>query len=238
MSERYGWRVWLMLAALGVLYLLAAATEVQAQVGLTITLPEQPPFPRGPAGSVHLQATVTDHGLPIGAMCDVDVATSNVDSVHPDTNVIVTSNGDQVFAFDVEDGEGAVHNTAGTLTIGDTITVAVQLGADRVSSLGMEIIFTCNPSTEPPSTTTTSTEPPSSTTTTTSNGATTTTDPPVTTTTMPVGCPLDDGTPAPCGVDSGFGAPGEPSIWPVTVLGIVALLFIGAMLYAAFRSRP
>ena len=195
---------------------LGLSSGAQAQVGgLTITLPEQPPYPRGPAGSVHLQATVTDHGLPIGAMCDVDVATSNSDSIHPNTNVIVTSNGDQVTAFDVEDGEGAVHQTRGTLTIGDTITVAVQLGAHEVSSLGMEIIFTCNP----PTTTTppTTVPPPSSiTTTTTSDGTTTTssTSPATTTTETPEG-----------GVPAGGGS--EASVSDVATQLWLALLVIG-----------
>jgi len=137
-----------------------------------------------------------------GWVCDVVGFGDNGESTHPDTNAIVSSNGDSVIILDWERvANTRTEATNGTLTLGATITVAIQVGEDRVASGGLEIRFTCNPQQPPPITTTTSsTLPESSTTlppeTTTTVGSPSTTLP-VTTTTEPP--PIN-------GIDTGGGA--------------------------------
>ncbi len=93
----------------------------------------------------------------VGGTCDVVVAGENNGSVHPDSDIIVTS-ANTVTVLDVE-REANVGNIPadGPLTLDTAVTVSVQLGADGVFSGGtLAVTFDC---TAPPPPTTTTTPP-------------------------------------------------------------------------------
>ena len=133
----------------------------------------------------------------------------------PDSNAIATSNGDSVTIPDWERAaDTRTPATNGTLTLGATVVISIQVGADGVASGGLEIQFTCNPPVSPPTTTITSAPEPSTTT-------TTVDEPPATTTTLsppPVG-----------GVPAGGGSEAIASVSDVATQLGVALLVIGAV---------
>lgn len=116
---------------------------------------------RGANGTTHQLAT---EPVPnVGMVCTVTITATNNQSVHPNTDIVVSSGTSTVTAPDVEhDADGIIH-AAGSLTLGETVTVAVRLGADGVFSGGMTAMFACV--TPPPVTTTTTTAPPVTTTT-------------------------------------------------------------------------
>ena len=212
--ERYGPKVWLLVLALGVLYLVAAATEVPAQPiePLDVDLPITTVI-RGAPGSVHLVGTIDAEA---GQSCVAELSEfRNQDSFNANNDILV---GPVTFA-NVESGTFDPDPLSFTAT--GPIPVAVRLGADRVFSAGFLLEVTCNP----PTTTTTATEPPPSTTSTVVPPTVTTT-PPVTTTTL---SPPPEG-----GVPAGGGSEADTyNWWPAVALGGVALLFAGALVAAA-----
>ena len=162
---------------------------------------------RADEGSVTLiTEQVTPDGL-AGQVCNVDVEADNNSSVHPDNDVIVDS-ANTVTVFDVEAAPGTVIPADGLLTLGDTITVSLRMGSDRVFSADGLLVLNCSP----PKTTTSTTTSTTSTTTTVPDtttsfhvdtcvelgGCVTTTVPTTTTTTIPR---TPDPDPKPCDFD-------------------------------------
>ena len=198
--ERYGPKVWLLVLALGVLYLVVAATEVPAQPlePLDVDLPITTVL-RGPPGSVHLVGTIDARA---GDECVAELSEfRNQDSMHPGNDILV---GPTTFA-DVESGTFQAAGLSFTAT--GPIPVAVRLGADGVFSAGFLLEVTCNPP-ESITTTTTTTTPPGFTTTT----SVTSTIPATTTTLSP---PPEGGVPA------GGGSEADSAVWPWVVASIV-----------------
>lgn len=81
----------------------------------------------------------------VGRTCEIEVVVTNQSSVHPGNNLIVASDGSSVTVEGVEDEAGGVSTVAGSITLGDTITVSVFLGRDSISSLGSNLSVTCAP---------------------------------------------------------------------------------------------
>ena len=100
-----------------------------------------------------------------GASCAIEVDVANNESVHEDTELIITSGDDVVTVPDVESEPGIVIIQEGELVLGETVVVAVRLGPDGISSGGYSVDFLCPE--EPPTSTTTPTTTMSTTTTTT-----------------------------------------------------------------------
>lgn len=98
---------------------------------------------RGDPGSVHLVGTDTVDPEDVGLACDVTVTGGNNQSIHPNTDILIDSGTDQAVAPDVERDADGIIDTAGTLVLGDTITVSVRLGADGVFSGGFTVVFAC-----------------------------------------------------------------------------------------------
>ena len=132
---------------------------------------------RGDSGSEHL---LYDGPMPAsGQRCFVTATDAgNNTSVHPGNDLRLDSNGQAVNFFDVERAPNVSTPGDQSILLGDTGTVTLILGPDRVYSADLVLMFDC----EPVQTTTTST---TTTTTTTVPEVTTTTQPEVTTTTQP-----------------------------------------------------
>lgn len=119
----------------------------------------------------------------VGATCTGFSETANNSSVHPNTELILTSGGRSVTIPNVEEFPGEQVDIAGEVVLGESIRVDLRISDDGVSSGGFIVTLNCEPL-PPPTTTvapTTTTAPPA--TTTTAPPATTTTVPPATTTT-------------------------------------------------------
>jgi hypothetical protein len=97
----------------------------------------------------------------VGWSCDVVAAGENNESVHPNNDIIVRSGDSSVELLDVEREAGAVTEGSGTVTLGETLTVHVRFGADKVFSGGMVLSIDCP---TPPAPTTTTTTPATTTT--------------------------------------------------------------------------
>ena len=195
------WTAGLLVAVIAGVVLTAGAVGAQEGpelLSVTVTI-DIDTIVRGDLGYTEVVRTLTPADLDAepGWVCTLVGFGDNGKSTHPDTNAFIGSNGDVVI---IPDWERAANTrtaaTNGTLTLGSTITVAIQVGGDRVASGGLEIQFTCNPPGQPTTTTTPTTVPtpptPSPTTTTTSVEAAPppTTAPPATPTTLsepPVG---------------------------------------------------
>ena len=218
------WTVGGLLALLAFTALLAAKAQAQtAPESVTVTV-DIDTRSTGAPGTIDPLLTLTPADLEaeVGWMCGLVVFGDNGRSTHPDTNIIITSNGDSVTALDVE----RVANSRtpafnGTLTLGPSIVISRQVGPDEIASGGLEIQFTCSNQPTTTTTSTTLTEPPATTTTTATTGTTTTSAPPVTTITVP----------APTGVNTGGGS-ADGSGW--ILAAIVIAVLAGAALIGAF----
>jgi hypothetical protein len=133
----------------GCLVLLAAPAAAQSlpTVILSQTIRDAP-------GSVHVISVSNVDPAIVGSTCDVTITGENNASVHPNSDILISS-ANQVAVRDVERAAGAEDLPAdGTLELGTTITVSVQLGGDGVFSGGLlEATFACTPPTPPPSVT-------------------------------------------------------------------------------------
>ena len=159
---------------------------------------------RGDEGEIFRVASVdVDPGM-VGWLCNGTAQTANNASEHLNNDFILASGGASATIPNWEREAGAITSMSGTLVLGESITVDLRLGPDRVASGGVRIVLTCSP--PPPPETTTTTVP--QTTTTTVPQTTTTTTPPqtTTTTTTPPGDTTTTEPPPVGGVSAGGGA--------------------------------
>lgn len=79
-----------------------------------------------------------------GQICDVTARSLNQGSVHPNNNLVVSSDSSSVTIPDVEgQSDGAVDAT-GTLILGSQVTVSLRMGSDGVFSAGMNVHLVCD----------------------------------------------------------------------------------------------
>jgi hypothetical protein len=119
---------------------------------------------RGSEGEVHVLVEVPT-GDEAGCEAQVSATAQNNPSVHVGNDLIVSSGGASVVISDVESAPGTVKSANGTLTLSDTLVVAVKLGpadefrANSIFSGGVTVNVTCVPvettTTTQPTTTTT-----------------------------------------------------------------------------------
>lgn len=96
-------------------------------------------------GSVH---TVADMPVPaslLGKPCDLRVITQNQSSIHPGTDVSVTTGGATSVIRGVEDTADARVVDTHRVTLGSNILVQVTIGPDGSTSLGFTASFECTP---------------------------------------------------------------------------------------------
>jgi len=210
-------------AVVGVLLLAVPALAQSNSI-----LIEIPGINRGDEGEIIRVASVdVDPGM-FGWLCTATAQTENNASEHDDNDFILTSGSSNTEILNWEAVAGAIVSMSGTLVLGESITVDLRIGPDRVSSGGVRIVLTCSPP-PPPETTTTSTTTTSTTTTTAPPENTTTTAPPETTTTTQAQPPAEVKTTEPPpqgGVSAGGGSTADTGMTAAEVLvgaGITAL---------------
>lgn len=96
-------------------------------------------------GSVH---TVADMPVPaslLGKPCDLRVVTQNQSSIHPGTDVSVTTGGATSVIRGVEDTPDARVVDTHRVTLGSEILIEVTIGSDGSTSLGFTASFECTP---------------------------------------------------------------------------------------------
>lgn len=100
---------------------------------------------RGDAGSSHELGTVTVPEELRGMVCTVHATATNQDSVHPNSDIVVSSDGTSVTLYNVE-REGFVTTPADdNLELGDTLSATLIMGEDEVFSGGIVVTTTCTP---------------------------------------------------------------------------------------------
>jgi hypothetical protein len=112
---------------------------------------------RGDPGTVHPVATQDVPADMVGQTCAVTVTADNNGSVHPGSDLHVASGASDVVVADVERSAGAATKGSGSLTLGSTVAVAVELGPDGVFSAGGSVELACVQTTTSTSTSSTST---------------------------------------------------------------------------------
>lgn len=136
---------------------------------------------RGDPGSTHHLRTYSVPDSLIGQSCTVEALGNNNHSVHRDNNIVVSSV-NSVTLVDVEEFPNKDTMASGLLTMSDSVTFTLVMGADGVYSANFRVVFECQPeqttTTTIPETTTTVPE-------TTTTVPETTTTVPETTTTVP-----------------------------------------------------
>jgi len=161
----------IVLAVVGVLLLAVPALAQSNSILIDIT-----GINRGDEGEIIRLASVdVDPGM-FGWSCAGTAQTENRASEHDDNDFILTSGSSSAEILNWEAVAGSIVSMSGTLVLGESITVDLQMGPDGVSSGGVRIVLTCSPPPPPETTTTTST-----TTTTAPSETTTTTQAPATT---------------------------------------------------------
>ncbi len=96
-------------------------------------------------GTVH---TVADMPVPaslLGQPCDLRVITQNQSSIHPGTDVSVTTGGATSWIRGVEDTADARVVDTHRVTLGSDIVIEVTIGSDGSTSLGFTASFECTP---------------------------------------------------------------------------------------------
>ena len=101
----------------------------------------------GTPGEVRLLSTQNVDPADVGKDCQVTVVSTNNESLHPNSDLIVQSGTSSMVAPDVEH-DTASHTFVGQLTLGTTITVSVRFGPDGIYSGGSTVDTTC-PATQP-----------------------------------------------------------------------------------------
>lgn len=119
-------------------------SPANAQEGETVVeIPVSNVFVRGDVGSSVDMGQATVDAEMVGRTCNVVATVTNQSSVHPGNKLVVTSGDSTVEIPGIEDAADAVTVQAGTLTLGDTISVSVVLGDDGATSLGSSLKVTC-----------------------------------------------------------------------------------------------
>jgi hypothetical protein len=207
-------------AVIGVLLLAVPALAQSNSIPIEIS-----GINRGDEGEIIRVASVdVDPGM-FGWLCTATAQTENNASEHDDNDFVLTSGSSSAEILNWEAVAGAIVSMSGTLVLGESITVDLRMGPDRVSSGGVRIVLTCSPPPPPETTTTTST----TTTTAPPETTTTTTAPPEATTTTQAQPPAEVKTTEPPpegGVSAGGGSTAATGITAAEVLvgaGIAAL---------------
>ena len=137
-------------AVLGVM-LVGAIPVLAATVDITIPIDT---IVRGEAGSQHVLRSVDVPVESRGETCQATAVARNQDSEHPDSDLLISS-ATSVEILDVENQAYGAVFSGGLITLGESITVTLTLGPDRVFSAGLDVEIDCPPFTPPTTTTTT-----------------------------------------------------------------------------------
>ena len=129
------------LAIFGVLLLAVPAVAQDATILIQID-----GVVRGNEGEIfEVAVQAVDPDL-VGARCTAGTAQTDAgDSEHPNNDFIIASGGTSAEIVDFEAVSGATVAMSGAIALGESITVSLRLGPNRVSSGGFVINLTCTP---------------------------------------------------------------------------------------------
>ncbi len=118
----------------------------------TIEVPIEEIYTTGdPGSSVAIGSTEVAEDLQ-GRSCEISATVTNQSSEHQGNTLVITSGDSTVEVEGIEETADEVITSAGTLTLGTDIQVAVVLGDSGGTSLGSSLTVTCEPlpATPPP----------------------------------------------------------------------------------------
>lgn len=98
---------------------------------------------RAGQGEVVQLATVPVDPELVGATCDFEFHAINQESVNPGNDLILSSDGTETVIPGVEDAPDQILDVAGSITLGETLTVSVRLGPNEVFSAGLSVELIC-----------------------------------------------------------------------------------------------
>ncbi len=134
------------LSALGAAVVLCSmfgSAAVAQEPDTVIDVPVEPVYDTGEVGASVAVGSAAVAAELVGRSCNVVVTATNQSSVHPGNTLVVSSGESSVSVAGIEDAAGAVSTEAGTITLGDTISLAVVLGEDGATSVGSSLKVTC-----------------------------------------------------------------------------------------------
>jgi hypothetical protein len=97
----------------------------------------------GDPGSTRVLGTRAVDAPLVRRACQVTVATHNNDSVREGTDVLVSSNNATLTVANVEHSTGDAAADAGSLVLGDTVTISLRFGPEGSISVGATVIVAC-----------------------------------------------------------------------------------------------
>lgn len=118
----------------------SASTEPQINIPVKTVI-------RGDVGSTHVLAEESIAEDLIGMTCSVNATAKNQGSVHPGNDLVIASGEQSVTLENVEREANGLTEAEGSLQLGNTLTVTLVLGKDKVFSGGMTVNLHCE---EPP----------------------------------------------------------------------------------------
>ncbi len=119
------------------------SSDASAGAATEVTVPMTETYVTGTAGeTVQIGSVDVDAALQ-GRTCEVVAAITNQSSVHLGNTLVVTSGDSSISMENIEDVADTTVTKGGTITLGQTITAAVVLGADGATSLGSSMNLTC-----------------------------------------------------------------------------------------------
>ncbi len=138
----------------------------------TISVPIDTVVRAGQGEVVQLDSTAINPEL-VGATCEYEFHSTNQESVNPGNDLILSTGGTETVIPGVEDAPDQELDVAGSVTLGETLTVSVRIGPNEIFSAGLSVELVCDIEDVPSTTSTTAPE----TTTTTAPETTTTAEP-------------------------------------------------------------
>ncbi len=124
---------------------ISAGTRVQPAIDIDIAIAIDG-IVRGDEGEIKEVAVQDVEQNLVGARCTAKTTqTESGGSEHPDNDFIIASGATSAEIEDFEAVSGATVAMSGAITLGESITVSLRLGPNRVSSGGFVITLTCTP---------------------------------------------------------------------------------------------
>lgn len=103
-----------------------------------LTIPDSTVIRGNPGDVVELQRLAVDPSL-VGPLCTWTATVTNQASVHPNSDVLVESNGTTLVVADVEATPNQVTSNSGSVALASEVVVSIRLGPDGSFSGGMDV---------------------------------------------------------------------------------------------------
>lgn len=128
---------------------LSGGIRVAAAQSDDLTLPTSTVITGDPGDVVELGRLPVDMSL-AGPLCTWTATVRNQSSTHPDSDVLVESNGTTLVVSDVEGTPNKVSSNSGSVSLASEVVVSIRLGPDGLFSGGLDLTISyssCGPTT-------------------------------------------------------------------------------------------